>query len=210
MLATLIFLNNHIMTKASIIILTLLLTASSVMARMRFLETSSVHYKPTNWEDVIVYIKQQEVPKNAEKIGMMFCEGESPKEMFKLYVKAKKISAAYGATGIYMLTDAENNVIESRNVDTQEKRYNVERGKDFKNKITFIAVRIPITQTTNDTTANQYNIKSGDLVMYKLDNGSIKKGKVLAINNFTKTAIIKARGGNVERLLIEITRIDIE
>ncbi|MBS1780421.1 MAG: hypothetical protein JST70_13905 [Bacteroidetes bacterium] len=196
------------MNKVFIIIMTLLFAASSTMARMRFLETSNVHYKPTNWEDIVVYIKQQDVPQNAEKIGMMFCEGETPKDMFKLYVKAKKISASYGATGIYMLTDADNEIIESRNVDTQEKKYNVERGKNFKNKITFIAVKVLTVEKVNDTSDNLYNIQTGDVVMYKQDNGTIKKGKVLAINKFTKSVVIKSRGGNVERKLIEVTKVD--
>ncbi|MBS1773963.1 MAG: hypothetical protein JST82_13985 [Bacteroidetes bacterium] len=187
-----------------IIIILLLFICLTAKARIRFVETTNQRYKSTDWHKVIVYLKQDEIPASAIRIGMMFCEAESPKEMYKLYIKAKKLASDYGATGIYMLLDKDNDVLDSRTIDTQEKRYNVEKGKDFRNKITMVAVRL-LQSTASDSTTS---ISIDDIVMFKDEDGKIKKGRVLAINSSTHTAIISLSkfGGKVEKAISTLSK----
>lgn len=189
-----------------LLLLTLISISLPVHARLRFIESSNNHYKSTNWRDLIVYLTDKDVPKEAEKIGFMICESEDTKDMVKIITKAKKMAADYGATGIYFLTDISNPVLASRRYDKEDKKYQV--NEDFKSNMTIVAIRYVLpSQNPSDTSSNQYDIVIDDVVMFKNDNGDIVKGKVIAINHLTSTAIIKSRNGKKERPLLQVTKV---
>lgn len=189
-----------------LLLLTFISISLPVHARLRFIESSNKHYQATSWKDLIVYLTDKEVPKDAEKLGLMICESEDTKDMFKTITKAKKIAADYGATGIYFLTDDSNPVLASKRYDKEDKKYQVK--EDFKSNMTIVAIRCVLpSQNPSDTSSNQYDIVIDDVVMFKNDNGDIVKGKVIAINHLTSTAIIKSRDGKKERPLLQVTKV---
>lgn len=184
----------------------LLSSSAPIYARLRFIETSNKHYKATDWRNMVVYLSDKAVPKEAEKLGIMICESEETKDLYKTIIKAKKVAADYGATGIYFLTDSDNPILMSKRYDKEDKKYAV--NQDFKSNMTIVAVRYVFALPNPvDTGISRFEIEIGNDVLFKGDNGDIIKGRVIAINNTTATAILKSREGKKERALSQITKI---
>lgn len=126
--------------KKSAILLLSALTIASCGTKYKYVHTSTRQYEPTDKNAMWVITDNKKIPPQHEEVGIVICKGSKE---FKSFRKAKKLAAAHGANALYLMNSKDNNVLISRDVDHQEKAYNVERGSDFATKITFMAIYVP-------------------------------------------------------------------
>ncbi len=127
--------------KKQIIASLLMAVTWSANARVKFVATSNTHYRHINYNTVIIYLDKDKVPENAEQIGLVLCEGE---KLDKLMIRARKVASDYGANGLYMVKGEDNDILTSRRRNEHEKELNADKKEDYKNTITFVAVRVPV------------------------------------------------------------------
>lgn len=130
------------MKKATLIILSAI-TLTSCGTKYKYVHTSTKQYEPIPETSVAVITDNKKIPAQHEEVGIVICKGSKE---YKSFRKAKKKAAAHGANAIYLMNSKDNNILISRDVDQQEKAYNVERGSEFATKITFMAIYVPASK----------------------------------------------------------------
>ncbi|OJW83629.1 MAG: hypothetical protein BGO69_04850 [Bacteroidetes bacterium 46-16] len=162
------------------------LWSMQVGAQVKFVKTSNTDYRSIDYNRVTIYLSEDKVPKGAEQIGLVLCEGDN---LSKQMIRAKKKASDYGANGLYMVKGDDNDILTSRRVDDREKdlEVNGKRKTDYQAHMTFVAVRVAkplaidtVSAETQMALAQRYSVNEE---VFFNENGRVLKGVIIGKND---------------------------
>jgi len=106
-----------------------LLLGTSACHHYKYIKASTTTFKPVRCDDVTLFTDKDKVPAGATDVGLIICKSNKEK---KIYKKARGLSAAHGANGMYMQS--------GKDITAGQKFSNFVLGSNFKGKYVFVAV----------------------------------------------------------------------
>lgn len=178
------------------------------IAQVKFVKTSNTNYRSIDYNKVIIYLSEDKVPKDAEEIGLVLCEGDN---LSKEMIRAKKKASDYGANGLYMVKGDQNDILSSHRKSDKDKDLNIngKRNADYEANMTFVAIRvtepkIPDTASASHNKALAANFDIDEVVFFD-EAGSVMKGTIIGKND--TRAIITRHGIKREVPYSKITKM---